>query len=158
MAQPEKKIASLLSGYGTIVMDTMMFIYEFQAHPRYGLFTRPFFRLLSGGKIRALTTTITLAELLVHAYSQGEARTAKIYRSRIANYPNLTLRPISSDLADRAAELRAKYKLPLPDCLQMSPAGDRDVFLTNDGDLSIVEKEIPVLLIDDIMQRFELGG
>lgn len=158
MAQPENKIAGLFSGYSTVVLDTMMFIYEFQAHPRYGMFTRPFFRLLNGGKIRALTTTITLAEILVRAYSQHDARTAKTYRSRIANYPNLTLRPIGSDLADRAAELRAKYKLSLPDCLQMSPAGDRDVFLTNDGDLSVVETEIPVLLIDDIMRRLELVG
>jgi len=54
-------------------------------------------------------------------------------------------------IADRAASLRARYRLRTPDAIQIATALQTrvDAFLTNDRDLRRVE-EVPVLLIDEL--------
>jgi len=59
---------------------------------------------------------------------------------------------INVEIATKAAELRAKYKLKTPDALQIAPAICRfsDYFLTNDKQLKIVS-EVNVLILDELI-------
>lgn len=53
-------------------------------------------------------------------------------------------------IADKAADLRARYNLTLTDAFQLAIAiqAECDAFLTNDSDLKRV-KEIPVLVLSE---------
>jgi predicted nucleic acid-binding protein len=54
-------------------------------------------------------------------------------------------------MADRAASIRARYRLRTPDAIHLATAilEGVDVFLTNDRDLLQV-REVPILLIDEL--------
>jgi predicted nucleic acid-binding protein len=58
--------------------------------------------------------------------------------------------PIDEVVADKAAELRARYNLTLTDAFQLAVAirAECDAFLTNDSDLKRV-KEIPVIVLSE---------
>ncbi len=64
----------------------------------------------------------------------------------------LSIIPVTDDIAERAAFLRARYNIKTPDALQLATAlltGGK-FFLTNDESLSSVE-EIHVLILDRIV-------
>jgi predicted nucleic acid-binding protein len=67
------------------------------------------------------------------------------------NFPHLSVVPVTDDIAERAAFLRAYQNLKTPDALQVATAllsGSR-FFLTNDETLTSV-KDIPILVLDRI--------
>jgi predicted nucleic acid-binding protein len=67
------------------------------------------------------------------------------------NFPHLSVVPVTDDIAERAAFLRAHQNLKTPDALQVATAllsGSR-FFLTNDETLTSV-KDIPIFVLDHI--------
>jgi hypothetical protein len=58
---------------------------------------------------------------------------------------------VGLEMADRAASIRARYRLRTPDAIHLATAilEGVDVFLTNDRDLLQV-REVPILLIDEL--------
>ncbi len=64
---------------------------------------------------------------------------------------DLQLLPITTGIAELAADLRARYNLRTPDALHVAAAidGGCDAFLTNDVDIRHV-KEIKVLVLDEL--------
>ena len=59
--------------------------------------------------------------------------------------------PVDADVAERAADLRSRYKLKLPDALQIAAALETncEAFLTNDIGLRSVT-DLRVLVLDDL--------
>jgi predicted nucleic acid-binding protein len=67
------------------------------------------------------------------------------------NFPHLSVVPVTDDIAERAAFLRAHYNLKTPDAIQVATAlvsGSR-AFLTNDENLASV-KGIDILVLDQL--------
>jgi len=64
----------------------------------------------------------------------------------------LTTLMIERDVAIKAAELRAKYRIRTPDAIQIATSiiGNAGAFITNDIALKKV-KEIVVLILDDFL-------
>jgi predicted nucleic acid-binding protein len=58
---------------------------------------------------------------------------------------------INASIGQKSAELRVKYKLKLPDALQIATAiyYECDAFLTNDIDLKRV-KELQIIVLEDL--------
>ena len=65
---------------------------------------------------------------------------------------NFMLIPITSDVAESAADLRARYNLRTPDAVQIAAAlnADCEAFITNDNGLKRVS-EIRVLALEELM-------
>jgi predicted nucleic acid-binding protein len=134
-----------------IGIDINVFIYFLEVHSRYVTWCASLFDLIEHGRNPAVTSTITLLELLVQPYhEQKEELTQKIF-ALTGTYPNLDWVSVTMDIADRAAELRARYRLSTPDSIQLATAVNHKAtrFYGNDRTLRRVN-EIRCLILDDV--------
>ncbi|MEP6888338.1 MAG: PIN domain-containing protein [Nitrospirales bacterium] len=134
-----------------IGLDTNLFIYFLEDHPRYGSWCASLFDLIERGHNPAVTSTVTLLELLVQPYrDQKEELALKIF-ALASSYPKIEWIPVTMNLADRAAELRARYRLSMPDAIQVATAiGHKATrFYGNDRSLRRV-KEIECVIVDEV--------
>ncbi len=109
-----------------------------------------FFETLTEGNLRAVTSTITLLEVLVQPYRRGKRDLAEKYREILLYTDNLLTFPVSNGIADKAAKLRAKYRIRTPDAIQVATAlhGEASIFLTNDKTLKKIQEIDVVTLFD----------
>ncbi len=132
-----------------IALDTMIFIYAFEENSAYLPFVKPFFREVEKGRILTVTSTITLAECLVLPYRQKDLALAARYKILFRDFPHLSIIPVTEEIAERAAWLRAQHPMKTPDAIQLATASvsGSHFFLTNDEALPQVE-EIRILTLD----------
>jgi len=135
-----------------IGLDTNVFIYFLEDHPRYGAWCASLFDLIERGHNSAATSTVTLLELLVQPYRDQQEELAQKIFALTSTYPKLEWMPLTMNLADRAAELRARYRLSTPDAIQLATSiGYKATrFYGNDRGLRRV-KEIECILVDDLI-------
>jgi predicted nucleic acid-binding protein len=96
----------------------------------------------------AVTSTITMTELLVPSYRDNNEHRVDEFYGLLSTYPNLRWMAPDLEAADIAARLRATYKLRTPDALQAATAilAQATGFITNDPIfLRVVEFETAVL-------------
>lgn len=134
-----------------IGIDTNLFIYFLEDHPRYGTWCASLFDRIERGHNHAVTSTVTLLELLVQPYRDQKEELAQKIFALATTYPKIEWMPVTLNVADRAAELRARYRLSTPDAIQLATAiGHKATrFYGNDRALRRV-KEIECILVDDL--------
>lgn len=74
------------------------------------------------GQLRAVSSVITLAEVLTCPLRDGNENLAARYRKLLVESGHLQLVPIDAHVAARATALRAEYGLRTPDALQVAVA------------------------------------
>ena len=81
-----------------------------------------------------VTSAITLLEILVHPYQRKDLNLVRGYYGYLTRLPLLRLVPVTPNIADRAAELRAIYGFKTPDAIQLATAviEEATLFLTAD--------------------------
>jgi predicted nucleic acid-binding protein len=134
------RLSGFLTKHRRIALDSNVFIYEVEAHPRYLPLTRFIFSWLEQPNSRAMTSTITMTELLVQPYKSANSSRVSDYYSLLATYPNLQWVPPDLEIANWAARLRALHGLKTPDALQAATAivGRATALITNDAALERV--------------------
>ncbi len=146
------KLVTALAGVTRIGFDTPPFIYFVEQNPKYLAVAREVFRQVDIGAILGFTGMISLAEVLVKPKSVGNKGLETAYQDVLLHSRNLTIVSIDAAVAERAAELRSRYKIKLPDALQVASALENgcDVFLSNDStDLRRIT-EITMLFLDGL--------
>ena len=135
-----------------IFIDTAPFIYFIEKHPKYLNVVRPVFIEINDGKIEAITSTITLLEVLVHPFKTKNDILAEKYREIILYSEGLTTFEILHEVSEMSSRLRAEYSIKTPDAIQIAVGMlyGADKFLTNDPDLKKVT-DIEVLALDDFL-------
>jgi len=130
-----------------LALDTNIFIYHFEENPAYSAFTEGLFEKIESGRVRAITSALTLHEILTGARKAGNADLVSIYRNLLGSFPNLYFVPFDANLADISSDLRARYGLRTPDAIQVATAIHQraDAFVTNDAGLRRI-KEIKIML------------
>lgn len=121
--------------YQTVALDTAPLIYFIEEHPGYSPIIIPFFEALAMGRLCAVTSTITLLEVLVLPLKQNNLKLAQQYRNILLNTEGLSIENITPVIAESAAELRSYHNtLRTPDAIQLATALQckARVFLTND--------------------------
>lgn len=151
MAQTVMKIAAALQQTTRLFLDTAPVIYYIEAHPHYIDRLDAIFDVVDQYELRVLTSPVTLAESLVLPYRLGLPHLQQSYTDFIVNGPNTYLAVIDGNVGRRAAELRARYHLTLPDSFQLAVALSNgcDAFLTNDDVFRRVT-ELRMLILDDL--------
>lgn len=144
------KLAKQLEKIGVIFLDTAPVIYFVEQNPGFSSKVQEVFERLDEGKLTAVVSPITLAECLVLPYKQKKSDIAQVFTELLANSESVLFYPIDEMIADKAADLRARYNLTLTDAFQLAIAiqAGCDAFLTNDADLKRV-KEIPILVLSE---------
>jgi predicted nucleic acid-binding protein len=136
----------------TIGLDTAPFIYHLEGHPQYSHQTGEIFSKIEQGYWRGVTSVITLLELTVLPLRLGREQVARKYEALLVNFPHLAIVDIDRNITRSAAKLRAEYNIRPADALQVAACkrhGAR-VFLTNDRRLLCCEKELKILLLDEL--------
>jgi len=120
--------------------------------PKYLNIVRPIFAEIDAGNIEALTSTITLLEVLVLPFKTINESLAEEYREILLHSEGLTTYEIVHEVSELAAKLRVKYTIRTPDAIQMAVGilYGADTFLTNDSGLKKV-KDIKVVTLEDFL-------
>lgn len=136
----------------TIGLDTMIFIYHLEDHPKYSLVTEKLFESIEDSKYVAVTSIITLIEILVKPKMEGNIIAIGDYKDLILTFPNLTVMDINLKIVDTASDLRAKYGIKTPDAIQIAASivGGAQSFITNDEGLKKI-KDINIVLLDELL-------
>ncbi len=145
-------MAQTLAKYRIVGIDTSPFIYHFELHPTYSSVTNELFGAVEDGRVKAVTSIITLMEILVKPKSMMSEQVVKEYEFVLETFPNLSLAVVDRNVAEAAAELKAKYQLRTPDALQIGTAKihNAEAFVTNDEKLRKV-RAVNILLLKDFI-------
>ena len=131
-----------------IALDTSIFIYQLEANARYLPLTESVFSWVERTGHEAVTSTITMTELLVPSYRDNDEHRVDAFYGLLSTYPNLQWIAPNLETADLAAKLRAVYRLRTPDALQAATAirAQATGLITNDPTFArIAELETAIL-------------
>lgn len=142
-----------LADYPLVGIDTAIFIYHFERHPRYHALTTALLNRIQAGQQRAVVSNIALMELTVHPWRAGRADLARQYETLLLHFPNLELVDVTRDVARRAAQLRARFNVGSADALHIATAleHEADAYVTNDKGLVRIADVLPVVLLDEFI-------
>lgn len=71
-------------GSGPVALDTAVFIYFVEEHPQFMPMVEPLFEAIDRGQIAAVTSSVTLLEVLVVPLRRGDTALAGQYDSPAA--------------------------------------------------------------------------
>jgi len=115
------RLVSLL-GDGPVGLDTCVFIYFVEEHPRYLPLIEPVFERVDSGRLRVFSSALTLLETLVVPFRAGNAALAEKYEHLLTSSRGLTLVDVDRAQLRAAAQLRARTGMRAPDALQVAAA------------------------------------
>lgn len=142
------------TGYKSIFIDTSPFIYYIEKdvnNPLYSDAVKHFLSEAFAYDTRLITSTITVEEYMVWPYRSGRVEYGNLFQSLLIAL-SIEVVPITTQIAHRAAQIRAKYKtFKAMDALQLAVATQLkcEAFLTNDKRLSQFD-DVSCLIVDDL--------
>lgn len=121
-------------GAGPVGLDTAVFIYFIEEHPRFLRLVEPVFAALDAGRLEGVTSGLTLLETLVAPFRAGNGALAERYEAFLVRSRGLRLIELHRPLLRAAAQLRARFRVKTPDALQLAAALGTNcaTYLTND--------------------------
>ena len=152
-------IAERLSAHSIVGLDTPVFIYQLEAHPDYLPLTQALFTNVEAGRWAAITSTITLMELTVRPWQLDRPAVAREYETLLVHFPHLTILDVTRDVARRAAQLRAEYRLRPADALQIGTAlvHGATAFVSNDRALLRVAPTLDIVILEQLRTADQLS-
>jgi predicted nucleic acid-binding protein len=123
---------------GTLVLvDTAPFIYVLEDHPVWAPQFVGLFEAAAQGLLNLALSTVTLAEVLTGPYKAQQPALARRYQNALESY---LVQPLTASIAALSAQMRAQYRLKLPDAVQVATALDigATALVTHDRDFSAV--------------------
>jgi predicted nucleic acid-binding protein len=132
-------LAAQVPDGATVLIDTNPIIYILEGNPLGAPF-RSIFEAVDSGRIRALVTPITVAEVVSGPLKAGKEALVERYRRTITQNPGWDIRDIDADIAVLAARLRLRHALKLPDAIQLAVALEEgcSALVTHDRDFGAV--------------------
>jgi len=120
-----------------IFWDTNLFIYLFADHPEFGPRVQKVRRQMLARGDQLCTSSLTVGEILVKPFEEGDTKLAEQYRRFFEN-PVLTVIPFDLKAAALYPRVRQDRSISRPDAIQLAcgAAAEVDLFVTNDSRLS----------------------
>jgi predicted nucleic acid-binding protein len=147
-----ERLRRFLRRHRRIALDTSIFIYELEANARYLALTDHIFSWIERPGSKAVTSTITMTELLVQPYRDSDEQRVDEFYALLSTYPNLDWIAPNLEIADVAARIRAVHRLRTPDALQAATAVQAEAtgLITNDPVFERV-KDFETLVLDRVL-------
>jgi predicted nucleic acid-binding protein len=107
-------------------------------HPTFAPKFAGLFEAAAAGEVELALSTIALAEVLTGPCKAGQTALAKRFEAVLNSYRVV---PVTTPTASLAAQLRAQYRLKIPDALQLATALEigAAALVTHDRDVSAVQ-------------------
>jgi predicted nucleic acid-binding protein len=146
------KLRRAVEKHKIIGLDTAPFIYFIENVAPYADLLDPVFSLVENHALSAVTSTVTFAEILTKPFADKNFSLADEIKFTLKSFSSLSLASIDEKLGEAAALIRARYKIRLPDALQVAAAIQREatLFLTNDKRVKKVDA-VEVLVLSDFL-------
>ena len=127
-------------GRGPVGVDTALFIYFIEEHPRFLRLIEPLFAAADEGKRELVTSALMLLEVLVVPFRAGNLALAERYENLLTRSSGIRIVDLTRDQLRTAAQLRAATAVRTPDALQLAAAitSRCTSFITNDRRLPAV--------------------
>jgi predicted nucleic acid-binding protein len=147
------KLRRAIEKHKTIGLDTAPFVYYIEDIAPYADLLDPVFSLLEKHDLRAVTSTVTFAEILTKPFADKNFSLADEIKFTLKSFSSLSVASIDEKLAEAAALIRARHAIRLPDALQIAAAiqGEATLFITNDKRLKKVHG-VEALVLSDFLQ------
>jgi len=132
-------LAAHIPDGATVLVDTNPIVYWFEDSPLAVAF-ESVFADIQAGRIDAIVTPITVAEVVSGPLRAGKEALAERYRQAITASQGFSVRDTNADIAMLAARLRLRHALKLPDAIQVATAVHTGCFalISRDRDFSNV--------------------
>ena len=133
-----------------LLLDTNVIIYFLQGISPYDVLLHPLFILIEEGRLRAVISAITEAELLVGPLKKNDSEALAKVQLLLNGFPGLKVMPVSRQISQMGASIRAETDLPLPDALIIATAqaDGCDAIIGNDRSWSRIRAPEVILLGD----------
>jgi len=135
------KFRRTIEKHRVVGLDTAPLIYFIEDVAPYADLLEPVFELLGSHRLHAVTSTITLAEVLAKPLAEKKYGLVDEIKFTLKSFSTLTVFAIDEKLAEVAALVRARHGIRLPDAIQIAAAiqGEATLFLTNDKRLKKID-------------------
>lgn len=145
----QRRLEVFLSQHRVVGIDTSVFIFHVEAHPKYLSLTQRVFIQLET-VIHGVTSTITMLELLVQPYRVEDFTRVNQFYALLSTYPNLSWVVPTLEIVDMGARLRAEFNLKTPDAIQAATAitAQATGFISNDPSFKRI-KGLEVFILDE---------
>lgn len=146
-----KTIQTELISVQRLYVDSAPLIYYVEEHPAYLETMREIVSIIDKTSLVACSSVLTLTEVLVLPLKLRNQRLVQAYRDILIASDDFELVAVTTEIADQAAEIRARYGLGTPDSLHVASAMTTgcDAMLTNDSDMKRI-KEFSILMLDEL--------
>jgi predicted nucleic acid-binding protein len=146
------KFRRAVEKHRVVGLDTAPLIYFIEDVTPYAGLLNPVFDRLESHALGAVTSTITLAEILTKPLVDKNFTLVDEIKFTMRAFSTLSMVAIDEKLAEAAALIRARYAIRLPDALQIAAAiqGEATLFITNDKRLKKVDG-VEVLVLSDYL-------
>jgi predicted nucleic acid-binding protein len=132
-------------------VDSMLFVYHFEGNEELGPAAGRILRDAEEGRCGLVASVLALLEVLVVPKRHGREELCQRYRDLFESFPNLSMLPVGTEVAEIASGLRAAHNLRTPDALHIATAihAGADTFISGDRGLSRV-REVRVMGFQEI--------
>lgn len=137
-----------------VYLDANIFIYAIEEPKSIKLyipFIKQLFQSIDKGKVTAITSELTLSEVLVGAYGRFP-ELIDIYNELISSSDFLKVYSIDREILKQSALLRSLHKISLADAIHVTTAiiHNADIIITNDKKMS-VPNELEKITFDEVI-------
>ncbi len=131
-------------------LDTVVFVYFLEHHPRHHETAKRLFQRIESGNLTGVISTLVFAELLVPAYRVNDVERAELLVQLLTSFPNIQLLPLSSEISVEAAQLRATHGMRTPDAIHAATAlkASASGIITNDREFLRLAGRTDIWLFD----------
>lgn len=140
-----------LPSSGNIYIDANVVIYSIEKIQPYRQILHPLWQAVQDGILTVVTSELTVMETLVKPFQTNDITMERLYRSLFVA-PGVQLEPISAQILERAAQLRAltTSRFRTPDAIHAATSliSRCTLFITNDKDYRQCP-DLPVVLLSD---------
>lgn len=124
-----------------IYLDANVWIYALEGYAAYAASLTALFARIDAGELIAITSELTLAEVLVKPFADGNIALQEIYTETLQDRNAVIIVPVTRDILVNAARLRAQHPtFKMPDALHAASAlaSNARYFISNDARFATV--------------------
>ncbi len=144
-------ITAALARIHRLYIETAPLIYYVEENPTYIAKMDVVIDTVEAVPITAVSSVIVLTEVLPQPIKLANTTLEQEYRNILLHSGGFELLPVTAQIAEAAADLRARYNLRTPDAIHIATAitAGCDAFLTNDAGVKRVT-EIAVIILGEL--------
>lgn len=107
---------------GKVYLDANIFIYVVEGPVQVTTMPGPLFERIEHGEVQAITSELTLAEVLVKPLREAKGQFYQEYLNLLSGQAAITMATVTRGVLLEAANLRSMHRLRLPDAIHVATA------------------------------------